>query len=185
MVVALAVTSSASTLSATITRTPRLAARASAAGATTRAIPRGIGVHGVAPQLEPLVLAAIGDSMVTLALTQLGMPYVLGGTTPRRGFDCSGLVRWVYLQMHMTLPRTADRQALTGVAVPRDALRPGDLLAFGDGKRVSHIGIYVGHGKFVHASSVAGRVVVSPLDRQPSRLIRPMQGARRLLASIN
>lgn len=156
---------------------------ASVAGGTTHVVPRGIGTHEPPAQLQPLILAALQDSIVSLALAQLGMPYVLGGMTPRRGFDCSGLVLWVTSQVHMSIPRTAKLQALAGAPVRPDALQPGDLLAFGEGKRVSHVGIYVGGGKFVHASSVAGRVVVSLLDRRPSRLIRPMRGARRLLAA--
>jgi cell wall-associated NlpC family hydrolase len=143
---------------------------------------RGVKSFDAPRALQPLILGALRDSIVALALSQLGMPYVLGGTTPG-GFDCSGLVRWVTAQMHMAVPRTARLQALAGTPVPRDALQPGDLLAFGDGNRISHVGIYVGHGRFVHASSAAGRVVVSPLDRRPSPLIRPMRGARRLLAS--
>jgi cell wall-associated NlpC family hydrolase len=156
---------------------------AGAAGATLHVVVARDGTDEVPRALQPLVLAALQDSIVALALSQLGMPYVLGGTTPT-GFDCSGLVRWVTAQMHMPMPRTARLQALAGTPVQRDALQPGDLLAFGDGKRISHVGIYVGKGRFVHASSVAGRVVVSPLDRRPSPLIRPMRAARRLMASV-
>jgi len=153
-----------------------------AVGATLHVVPRGDGSFEPPRALQPLILAAMQDSIVGLALSQLGMPYVLGGTTPR-GFDCSGFVRWVTAQVHMPMPRTARLQALAGTPVPRDALEPGDLLAFGDDTRVVHVGIYVGKGRFVHASSAAGRVVVSPLDRKPSPLIRPMRGARRLLAT--
>lgn len=161
----------------------RAAVRTSAAGATVHVEVRGEGTYEPPRSLEPMILGALQDSIVALALSQLGMPYVLGGTTPR-GFDCSGFVRWVAEQVvRMPLPRTARLQALAGQPVPRDALEPGDLVAFGEGKRISHVGIYVGGGRFVHASSVAGRVVVSRLDRRPSRLIRPMRGARRILAS--
>ena len=155
---------------------------ANAVGATLHVVAAGEGTYEAPRSLEPLILAALQDSIVALALSQLGMPYVLGGTTPH-GFDCSGLVRWVTSQMHVPMPRTAKLQALAGTPVQRDALQPGDLVAFGEDKRISHVGIYVGNGRFVHASSVAGRVVVSRLDRRPSRLIRPMRGARRLLAS--
>ena len=154
-----------------------------AAGATVHVAPHGTGTYAAPQSLQPMILGALQDSVVSLALSQLGMPYVLGGTTPMGGFDCSGLVRWVTAQVHMPMPRTAKLQALAGTPVQRDALEPGDLVAFGDEKRIVHIGIYVGGGRFVHASSVAGRVVVSRLDRQPSRLIRPMRGARRILAS--
>jgi len=162
-------------------RTP-MQARSDAAGATLHVVLERQGTYQLPRALQPMVFAAMQDSIVSLALSQLGMPYVLGGTTPG-GFDCSGLVQWVTEQVHMPMPRTARLQALAGTPVQRDALQPGDLLAFGDDKRISHVGIYVGQGRFVHASSAAGRVVVSPLDRRPSRLIRPMRGARRLLAS--
>jgi cell wall-associated NlpC family hydrolase len=121
------------------------------------------------------------DSVVRLARAQVGSRYVFGGTSPH-GFDCSGLVRYVVSHVQLTLPRTARQQALVGAPVGRDRLQPGDILTFGHGARVSHIGIYVGSGKYVHASSVAGRVIVSPIDRPPSRLVRPLSGARRLLA---
>lgn len=124
---------------------------------------------------------SLRDTIVRLAQAQVGMPYVLGGTTPRHGFDCSGLVRWVFSQVHVTPPRLARQQARIGAPIRRESLRPGDLLAFGERDSVTHIGIYVGDGRYVHASSVAGRVIVSPLDRRPSKLIRPLASARRVL----
>ena len=123
---------------------------------------------------------AMRDSIVRLALAQVGTPYEMGGVTPD-GFDCSGLVRYVFSQQHLMTPRVAERQARIGTPVRADQLRPGDLLTFGTGARVTHIGIYVGDRKFVHASSVAGRVIVSPIDRPPSQLIRPLKGARRII----
>ncbi|MEX2179660.1 MAG: C40 family peptidase [Gemmatimonadaceae bacterium] len=121
------------------------------------------------------------DSIVRLATAQVGKRYRHGGTTPR-GFDCSGLVRYVLSKVHMPLPRSAYLQARVGAPIGRDQLQPGDIVAFGQPDSVSHIGIYVGDGMFVHASSVAGRVIVSSLDRKPHRLIQPLHGARRLLA---
>lgn len=135
--------------------------------------------------LEPFVLSReLRDSLVLIALSQLGAPYVYGGTTPQ-GFDCSGLVRYAASQIHMSIPRTAFRQSQIGAPIDRERLQRGDLIAFGEKEGVSHIGIYVGAGRFVHASSVAGKVILSPLDRQSSRLIRPMRGARRLLATAS
>jgi hypothetical protein len=136
-------------------------------------------VHGADP-LTPLVLQALRDSMVSIALSQLGTPYVFGGATPKTGFDCSGLVRYAMSQVHMSIPRTAAQQSRAGTPVERDRLERGDLLAFGTDSGVTHIGIYVGAGRFVHASSVAGKVIVSPVDRVPSPLIRPMKSARRV-----
>ena len=123
---------------------------------------------------------ALRDSIVSFALAQVGTPYVRGGTTPATGFDCSGLVQYVYSRHYLTPPRTAARQARIGAAIRRDGLQRGDILAFGRDS-VTHIGIYVGDRKFVHASSVAGRVIVSSVDRAPSVQIRPLVGARRVL----
>lgn len=122
------------------------------------------------------------DSLVTLARKQVGRRYVLGGTTPRGGFDCSGLIRYVAARLDIPLPRTAAEQARVGVRVASDtsALMPGDLLTFGRGK-VSHVGIYVGNGRMVHASSEAGRVIETRLDRNVKYL--PLRGARRVVAS--
>ena len=125
--------------------------------------------------------AALRDSIVRIATAQLGAPYVLGGTTPTRGFDCSGLVRFVYTHVNIAPPRTAQQQARIGAAIARDRLRPGDLLTFGERDSVTHIGIYIGDGRFVHASSVAGRVIVSRVDRRPAKDIRPLAGARSIL----
>jgi len=123
------------------------------------------------------------DSIVAVAWAMVGEPYILGGTSPQNGFDCSGLVSFVLSRVQLPLPRRAYQQALIGAPIGRDRLQPGDLLTFGAHNKVSHVGIYIGGGEFVHASSVAGRVVVSPLDRAPSRLIRPLSGARSLVVS--
>lgn len=124
---------------------------------------------------------ALRDSIVRISLAQVGIPYEHGGISPENGFDCSGLVRYVYSRLYLTPPRTAAKQARIGAAIRRDRLRPGDILTFGVGDSVTHIGIYVGDRKYVHASSVAGRVIVSSMDRRPSERIRPLKGARRLL----
>lgn len=134
-------------------------------------------------QFEGFVMPQeLRDSIVNVALSQLGRRYVFGGTTPSRGFDCSGLVRYVLAHVDLPLPRIAAQQARVGAEVDRELLQPGDLLAFGEADTVSHIGIYIGDGQYVHASSVAGKVIVSPVERPASRLIPPLKGARRLLA---
>jgi cell wall-associated NlpC family hydrolase len=126
------------------------------------------------------------DSIVALARAQIGTPYRLGGQTPGRGFDCSGLVRYVLGMLKVPLPRTAAQQAAVGTPVPKDMsrLRPGDLLTFGRGKRVTHVGIYVGNGRYVHASTTAGRVIETSLTRTQSPLVRAWRGGRRLLAAV-
>jgi cell wall-associated NlpC family hydrolase len=132
-------------------------------------------------------MESLRDSIVvSVVRNQIGTRYVLGGTTPKSGFDCSGLVKYVMSALHVALPRTAAQQARMGLALGRDTteLRPGDLLTFSRTKdgSVSHIGIYIGNGRYVHASSVAGRVIESPLDRPASPLIRKWRGSRRVVA---
>jgi cell wall-associated NlpC family hydrolase len=127
---------------------------------------------------------SLRDSIVALARAQIGTRYRHGGETPQRGFDCSGLIQYVMARFSMSLPRTAKAQAKVGVPVDRDTalLRPGDLLTFASSDRASitHIGIYVGGGHFVHASSVAGRVIESPLNRAPAPKIKIWRGVARI-----
>jgi cell wall-associated NlpC family hydrolase len=125
----------------------------------------------------------LGDSLVALARAQIGRKYRFGGTTPEHGFDCSGLVRYVLAKLHVALPRTAKDQARTGAFVARDTsqLKPGDLVTFGSKRRISHIGIYVGGGRFVQASSKAGRVIETPLNRRLVPGVKPWRGARRVV----
>src|SRR5262245_20942072 len=128
----------------------------------------------------------VRDSVVRMAKAQLGRRYQFGGATPKEGFDCSGLVKYVMAALNLDLPRTADLQAKQGLSIKRDTSRllPGDLLTFGQTSKsdVSHIGIYVGSGRYIHASSVAGRVIESPIDRRPAPAIKIWRGARRMLA---
>jgi cell wall-associated NlpC family hydrolase len=124
------------------------------------------------------------DSVVVLARQQIGTRYRFGGTTPKGGFDCSGFVRYVLAALQISLPRTAHQQASVGAIVPKDttSLKPGDLLTFGRGTKVTHIGIYVGDGRYVHASPKAGRVIETSLSRSTSPLVKIWRGGRRLLA---
>jgi cell wall-associated NlpC family hydrolase len=127
---------------------------------------------------------SLGDSLVALARAQLGRRYRFGGTTPEHGFDCSGLVRYVLAALHIDVPRTAREQAHVGTAVPLDPtqLRPGDLVTFGSAAHpISHIGIYVGDGRFVQASSRAGRVIETPLNRRLIHGAKPWRGVQRVM----
>lgn len=130
---------------------------------------------------------AMRDSIVAVARAQIGTPYRLGGTTPGRGFDCSGLVRYVLGALRVALPRTAAQQATVGAVLPKDTTRllPGDLLTFGKGNRITHVGIYVGNGRYVHASTTAGRVIETSLSRTRSPLVRSWRGGRRVLAAAD
>jgi cell wall-associated NlpC family hydrolase len=127
------------------------------------------------------------DSIVTIARSQIGTRYRFGGTTPSGGFDCSGLVRYVLGALQIMLPRTAAQQAKLGATVPKDTTRllPGDLLTFGRGNRVTHVGIYVGNGRYVHASVKAGRVIETSLARTESPLVKIWRGGRSLFADSN
>jgi cell wall-associated NlpC family hydrolase len=121
------------------------------------------------------------DSLVSRARAQIGTRYKLGGTGPT-GFDCSGLVRFVAKAFDITLPRTARLQAKVGVAIPKDlaAMKPGDLLTFGHGSKISHVGIYVGEGRFVHASTSKHEVIETSLIETRSPLIKQWKGVRRM-----
>ena len=115
------------------------------------------------------------------AISLVGTPYRYGGNTPESGFDCSGLVNYVYRDMlDLRLPRTS--KALADVQGPRIApaqLASGDLVFFGNGAHVSHVGIYVGEGRFVHAPNSGGTVRLDRLDGSWWR--DHYSGARRLL----
>ena len=129
---------------------------------------------------------SLRDSIVALARAQVGKRYVYGGESPSRGFDCSGLVQYVAAALHIRIPRTARLQARVGDAIPADTSRllPGDVLTFGNGKTITHVGIYVGDGRMIHASTAAGRVIETKLLRPSSRGIKPWRGARRLDVAI-
>ena len=99
--------------------------------------------------------SALGQQVVEYAAQFLGRPYVWGGNGPN-SFDCSGFTKYVYSHFGYTLNRTASAQLSNGVAVSFDELQPGDLIFFDNGRvstPVSHVGIYVGGGQFIHAST--------------------------------
>jgi cell wall-associated NlpC family hydrolase len=125
---------------------------------------------------------ALRDSIVAKARGQVGTRYKLGGTKPNIALDCSGLVKYALSVLDVVLPRTAQSQSKVGAEVPRDlaALKPGDVLTFGRGKRVSHVGIYVGDGKMVHASTSKRQVIETSLTTR-SPLIKQWKGVRRFV----
>ena len=115
--------------------------------------------------------------LTSYALRYSGTPYVFGGTTPS-GFDCSGYVRYVFAQLGISLPRTADAQYERGRSVGYSNLRPGDLVFFETYEPgPSHVGIFLGNGQFAHASSSQGVRVDS---RGSSYYANRYIGARRV-----
>ncbi|MGJ7506056.1 C40 family peptidase [Variovorax sp. GT1P44] len=98
------------------------------------------------------------------AMGLVGTPYRYGGNTVNGGFDCSGLIAFVYRESAgLATPRTVAQLAGFGEPIPRDGLRTGDLVVFG-GARPTHAGIYVGENRFVHAPSTGGEVRLDRLD---------------------
>lgn len=113
-----------------------------------------------------------------LSTRLLGTPYRWGGTTPA-AFDCSGFVRYVYAELGVKLPRTARQQFKVGAKVTGAALRAGDLVFFDMMKGyVSHVGMYLGGGKFIHASTPRTGVRIDPLKKYARHVV----GARRYVS---
>jgi len=107
---------------------------------------------------------SVGGEIAMRAMSLLGAPYRYGGAGPK-AFDCSGLVRFVHGQLGITTPRTAAEQYHTAAPVDIDALAPGDLLFFRiGGRRVSHVAIYAGDGRFIHAPQTGRSVELRRLD---------------------
>lgn len=108
---------------------------------------------------------ASANAVLMRALSLVGTPYRYGGNTPEGGFDCSGLVGYVFHDvLARRLPRSSGELARVGRDVGPERLATGDLVVFADGAAVSHVGIYVGEGRFVHAPSTGGTVRLDRLD---------------------
>ncbi len=127
------------------------------------------GTRPVAPPAPAPVVSQVSEEQaqhVTItALGLVGTPYRYGGNTPQGGFDCSGLIAWVYrTEAGLQAPRTVAALQGWGQPLPADQLRSGDLVLFGNGGPPTHAGIYVGEGRFVHAPSTGGQVRMDRLD---------------------
>ena len=119
--------------------------------------------------------------VIETAFSLIGVPYRWAGTTPR-GFDCSGFTGYVWNAVGYRLPRSSYEMAVVGMLIEKtDDLKPGDLLFFGRNKRrISHVGIYLGDGEFIHASSEAGYRQVT-IDKLDGYYLKRFRFGRRLL----
>ncbi len=134
---------------------------------------------GAGPLVQQVRDAA--SDLVLSAMNFLGVRYRRGGNTAEQGFDCSGFTRYVFEHsIGLVLPRRADQQARDAglLKIGRDELRPGDLVFFNTMRRAfSHVGIYIGEGRFIHAPRPGGEVRVE--DMRASYWARRFSGARR------
>ena len=155
---------------------------ASGAAATRPALPTvpNPARVGKAVPLRPVPLSrrqvpTLGQRAVTIAAGELGVPYRYGGSSPS-GFDCSGLVAYVYAKLGVRLPHNAAAQYSYGRAVDRGHLKPGDLVFF---HGLGHVGLYIGKGRMIHAPQSGERVSIQSLASRSGSV----EGARRLVRS--
>ena len=163
--------SQADILAAIIANIPTATTTTAGGGRTTR-IPR-----------SPPASAAASRVLRT-ADSYVGTKYVWGGNTPTQGFDCSGFTKYVFAKYGVTLPRVSRDQVRAGSSVPADfrALRPGDLMFFAEsGEEISHVAIYVGNGRIIHASSAIGSVDYTDLNSGGEWFVAYFVAARRVL----
>jgi cell wall-associated NlpC family hydrolase len=153
----------------------RLAAQQAAASAaqTTYTDPYSEPAFTDVPTGAPLPDGSRAAQVVAIAMQYLGIPYVWGGSSPSQGFDCSGLVSYVYSQIGVSLPHHAASMYGYGVPVAYSELQPGDLVFFNG---LGHMGMYIGGGQFVHAPHTGDVVKISTLAGYGSFV-----GARRVL----
>lgn len=118
--------------------------------------------------------------LLSTAMGLIGVPYRRGGTSEETGFDCSGFVRAIYQKTAgLTLPRRSDEQAAATAQIPKQDLKPGDLVFFNTMRRAfSHVGIYVGEGKFIHAPRTGAKVRIESMES--SYWASRFNGARRV-----
>ncbi len=117
--------------------------------------------------VESAETSDLRTNIVNYAKKFLGTKYVYGGSSPSKGFDCSGLVQYVFKQYGITLKRVAADQAKQGTKISKSELKPGDLVFFdtdGGKNYINHVGIYIGDNKFIHAANPKSGVVITSLS---------------------
>ena len=122
------------------------------------------------PPPTPVPLNPLGPEIAELAAAFEGYPYKYGGKDPETGFDCSGLVWYVYRENGIELPRTADQQAKAGELVPPYEIMPGDILCFYQGSWVGHVGIYLGDDWYVHAEGTGIGVKIAAVSDRTGKI---------------
>ncbi len=116
---------------------------------------------------SPNVAVSKGVAITKTAKSQLGKYYKFGGTSPKTGFDCSGLIQWAYKQHGVKVPRQTVAQAKAGKRIKSTKARPGDIIVFktrGSGTGL-HTGIYVGDNKFIHSPRTGAKVRIESLNK--------------------
>ncbi len=139
----------------------------------------GDGLSGSAPSVDytpPPADASKGAQVVAIAMQYLGVPYVWAAADPSVGFDCSGLTKYVFAKVGVSLPHYAAAQYQLGSPVSKDQLQPGDLVFF---RGLGHMGMYIGGGNMIHAPHTGDVVKISPLS--DPYYVANWVGARRVL----
>ncbi|MBL8522912.1 MAG: C40 family peptidase [Betaproteobacteria bacterium] len=156
--------------------TPQDAPHSGVAAAAANSPPAEGSIATAVTPLQPKVQAVLMQ-----ALSLIGVNYRFGGNSIERGFDCSGFVRYVFAEAaEMNLPRNSYAMSRLGVTIDKDQLEPGDLVFYNTLRRqFSHVAIYLGEGRFVHAPSRGKQVEI--IDMADSYWKKRYNGARRLL----
>lgn len=135
---------------------------------------------GRSARFDPAVKArSTFDDLLKTAFNQVGTGYRSGGKAPDTGFDCSGFTSWVYERIGVNLPRSSGEQFACGLNVAKDSLKEGDLVFFRKKSRISHVGIYVKNGSFIHSTRPGGVVRVNNLSEPNWE--KQFAGARRVV----
>jgi cell wall-associated NlpC family hydrolase len=159
--------------------------------ARSRSVPRSSGRRAEVPVAIPSTTypasrttSVSASRLLSVADNYVGVPYVWGGTTPN-GFDCSGFTQYVFARQGVRLPRTSREQAQVGLALSPEwrAIAPGDLVMFAENGPISHVAIYAGRNRIIHASSSGGGVRYEDLSTQRGEwFVDHMVAARRVTA---
>ncbi|MDR1397595.1 MAG: C40 family peptidase [Desulfarculales bacterium] len=128
---------------------------------------------------ERMTAQMMREQIIHTAYSQLGQTYKRGGSSPGSGFDCSGFTSWVFAMTGVKIPRTSREQFGKGINISQEDLRPGDMVFFRSGRNISHVGIYVEKGYFIHSPNKNSEITISNL--KSSGWLRTYAGARRLI----